>query len=706
MKHFGFLSILIFLFILNASGQNSGQRGDLLIANFEDLPLDPESYWNGSDLSGGFTSGPAFFRNSYDEAFGSWSGFSYSNMANDSIPGFLNQYSAITAEGFDPVASGGVNYAVAYVSTDWITAEQIPIVLDVTGKSAGNVQGFYVTNSTWAALAMENGDEFTKKFGGETGDDPDYFKLYTWGYADGLPTDTVGFYLADYRFPDNGNDYIVNTWEWVDLSSLGPVDSLKFMMESTDTGQFGINTPTYFCLDDLTFTAMSHYISEVLEYKPAPGQLINTVPWGVPSSANSITGGVNGTLSLGAFGGYVVFQFEGPVENHPDNPYGVDFTIFGNAYQDWSEPGIVSVMKDENGNGLPDDTWYELAGSDYRFTSTVSGYEVTYTNPGASGENVPWADNLGNEGVIHTTSTHTQPYYPQPDSFPGIPAGSYLLSGTRIIPTIDSSGAIIRSFRRSFGYADNTAKISGQPTIPDNPYTTEIENSGGDAFDISWAVDPGGNYVDLDRIHFVKVHNGVLANAGYLGELSTEIRGAVDVPPDASVNGQMQTVVIRDLPPLIKTSTYQMEVLAFEAGRVNHDAEILWMTSKPEASVSDGHLLTVTESGELELTAYLTEDPTISETVSVVVELSSSVNDPVIESPEPGIFPNPSTNSIIIRNVTECSVIILNTSGQVMYRNDKYSRKDIIDVSSFPVGIYFVRFMAANGFSTLKLIRI
>ena len=112
-------------------------------------------------------------------------------------------------------------------------------------------------------------------------------------------------------------------------------------------------------------TMQAQYISEVLEYKPAPGQFINSSPWGIPNSAKSLIGGVTGSMSLGAFGGYVVFKFANPVENDPDNPYGVDFTIYGNPLDEWSEQGIVSVMQDENGNGLPDDTWYELAGSDY-----------------------------------------------------------------------------------------------------------------------------------------------------------------------------------------------------------------------------------------------------------------------------------------------------------------------------------------------------
>jgi len=124
----------------------------------------------------------------------------------------------------------------------------------------------------------------------------------------------------------------------------------------------------------------AQYISEVIQYVPAPGQLVNTA-WGSPRSAASLVGGMNGSMTLGSFGGYVVFRLEGPVDNHPDNPYGVDFTIYGNPVAEWSEPGIVSVMKDVNYNGNPDDTWYELAGSDYFFSSTLKDYRVTYENP-------------------------------------------------------------------------------------------------------------------------------------------------------------------------------------------------------------------------------------------------------------------------------------------------------------------------------------
>ena len=61
----------------------------------------------------------------------------------------------------------------------------------------------------------------------------------------------MDFYLADYRFADNGLDYIVDDWSWVDLTSLGAVDKLQFGLSSTDNGFFGMNTPAYFAMDNM-----------------------------------------------------------------------------------------------------------------------------------------------------------------------------------------------------------------------------------------------------------------------------------------------------------------------------------------------------------------------------------------------------------------------------------------------------------------------
>jgi len=101
-------------------------------------------------------------------------------------------------------------------------------------------------------LSMKNGDAFAKRFGGESGGDPDFFKITIRKWLNGEQgQDSVDFYLADYRFEDNSLDYIVQEWSYVNLESLGGVDSLEFSLSSSDVGAFGMNTPAFFCIDDI-----------------------------------------------------------------------------------------------------------------------------------------------------------------------------------------------------------------------------------------------------------------------------------------------------------------------------------------------------------------------------------------------------------------------------------------------------------------------
>ena len=222
------------------------------VAPFDDLPLAAESYWNGLDGSGGFQSGGAYFYNNFVDWGGgatSWDGWAYSNITDNTTPGYGNQYSAYTGGG----ANGSSNYGVSYIPLDWMTGsyDPIPTRVDLLGNSNGyQVSGAYFTNTTYAALAMRDGEVPAKQFGGTTGDDPDWFKLIITGI--GSEANPVEYFLADYRFADNGQDYIVDEWVWVDLSSLGDVTGLEFNVASSDVGDFGINTPTYFAMDDLT----------------------------------------------------------------------------------------------------------------------------------------------------------------------------------------------------------------------------------------------------------------------------------------------------------------------------------------------------------------------------------------------------------------------------------------------------------------------
>ncbi len=212
------------------------------VATFEDVELGSDSYWNGADGSGGINSGDFYFYNDYNTEWSSWSGFAVSNMKDIANGGYENQYSAIAGAG----ANESKNYAVAYFYGKTGISFENPLQLS----------GFYITNSTYAYLSMKDGDAVSKKFGGNDGTDADYFKLLISGTdIYGEATGTVEFYLADFRSDNSEEDYIVNSWKWVDLSPLGVVDSLYFWFESSDVGDYGINTPTYFCLDDFNGTS-------------------------------------------------------------------------------------------------------------------------------------------------------------------------------------------------------------------------------------------------------------------------------------------------------------------------------------------------------------------------------------------------------------------------------------------------------------------
>jgi hypothetical protein len=221
-----------------------------VVVNFEDLTLAPNSFYNGSDGAGGFTSRCAFFNNSYNPTFDSWSGWSYSNTTDTTTPGVPNQYSAYTGGGFN-----SENYGVAFTFSPGNAYINLP--------KGFTPQSIRITNTTYAALSMLNGDQFAKKFGGASGNDPDFFLLTITGLdASNNTVGIVQFYLADYRFANNSKDYIVNEWQRVNLSSLEGATKLSFALTSSDNDpQFGLNTPAYFAIDNLVLLSSDSMIT-------------------------------------------------------------------------------------------------------------------------------------------------------------------------------------------------------------------------------------------------------------------------------------------------------------------------------------------------------------------------------------------------------------------------------------------------------------
>ena len=382
----------------------------------------------------------------------------------------------------------------------------------------------------------------------------------------------------------------------------------------------------------ITYATRNCYATKILEYQPAVGQFRCENAWDNPVEffENRERG-----LSLGALGGYVVLGFDQPIYNNPQNPYGVDFTVEGNSFVAaekgvWTEPGAVQVMEDKNGNGLPDDgEWYELAGSDYWLSTTKRNVELTYYNPHYNDRyTVPWAmkweengETKYEYGAVVTNSFHKHTFYPDyyynqdnPDESmrwynPSISRDSITFTGmTNIRGCIDMrSPSYIEFYSYSgFGYCDNKGFVKDDARIAQNPYgRPSLGETAGDGMDISWAVDKDGNYVDLEKIDFVKVYTAGQVIAGWLGEWSTEVLDCAITLPDPEYVPQdyyYNYVGITQLQvPLGHTCQY--EGFLFKNGRPVKDAtQRWWLTMDKEGLITDG----VDAIAEIDNTGFLT----------------------------------------------------------------------------------------------------
>ena len=209
------------------------------ISNFEEVTLNSNGFNNGSDTTGGYSSGGLRFVNQYNTEFFFWSGFAASQLTDSVTSGFSNQYSAYAGAAFD-----GSKFGLAYASSPVFIKNEEP-------ASPKRLLSFRFTNNTYAALSMKNGDAFSKKFGGISGNDPDFFLLTVYNYSGGSITDSAAYFLADYRFANNAEDNIVKGWRLAEPNFPNPFDSIAFRLTSSDNGTFGMNTPAYFCIDHI-----------------------------------------------------------------------------------------------------------------------------------------------------------------------------------------------------------------------------------------------------------------------------------------------------------------------------------------------------------------------------------------------------------------------------------------------------------------------
>lgn len=271
------------------------------------------------------------------------------------------------------------------------------------------------------------------------------------------------------------------------------------------------------------------YVAQVLEYRPAPGQFVNIYPAYEDGNTeadmlakvetlvvNRV--GSNNYVCLGAWGGYITFRFDHPLVNVPGE---ADLKIYGNAlvsnmpsedeYTYGSmEPGIIYVSRDDNADGLPNDTWYEIAGSES--ARTRRQYSVTYYNDQG---NVPYEDCDGNVDYIYRNTFHMQQSYCPL----WLDDDEWTFTGSLLPKNINPTTYESYMYPDGYGYSDMWRNDDERSNIQ-----------------LDWAIDAAGQPAHLDYVHFVRVQTGTLINkwgpSGLSGEMSTEFCGAEDLHPD------------------------------------------------------------------------------------------------------------------------------------------------------------------------------
>lgn len=340
--------------------------------------------------------------------------------------------------------------------------------------------------------------------------------------------------------PYSGNIYITEAYSYTvtgDVLCFNQNGQLQFRLN-----RIGLNPNTVVFSNRASSTdteeeeqpspdAPSAYANKVLAYCPAPGQFMNTSTTAYEKgfSAEDVRRKAEEKLkdpylcllSLGGFGGSIVVGFDHTVPNI-NGAY--DFKIYGNASYDSfgtltgalggsSEPGIVLVSKDVNGNGLTDDEWYELKGSEYDSKHTIKDYAITYHRPASPLSSVKWTDNQGNTGYVYRNETHTKnDYYPawiEEDEMTFY--GSRLKDNAVNEPRPGMPEHWV-GYCYAYGYADN-----------------HPNDEKGALFKIDWAVDKEGRAVKLDGIDFVKIYTAVNQYCGWMGEISTEVQAVEDL---------------------------------------------------------------------------------------------------------------------------------------------------------------------------------
>ena len=229
------------------------------VVTFEDVDLGSNKYMEPAvqdqtatyDWSSGNV---AYF--SYDYkwwgSYSSWQGFKVSKDTDTSTKDYTNQYSSITGSGAGGSSQYGIFYAVSSNMTlDSSTGVATTDMSIMSFEEEVQISSIDLVNTTYSYYSMLEGDGYAAS--PITGSDY-YMNLIIYGIdANGDVSDMITWFMGS-------GEKISDSWETVDLSSLGGVIALGFAIETnytSDYTQYGsgicANYPVYVAFDNIAY---------------------------------------------------------------------------------------------------------------------------------------------------------------------------------------------------------------------------------------------------------------------------------------------------------------------------------------------------------------------------------------------------------------------------------------------------------------------
>jgi hypothetical protein len=256
-----------------------------------------------------------------------------------------------------------------------------------------------------------------------------------------------------------------------------------------------------------------------------------------------------------------------------------------------------------------------------------------------------------------------------------------------------------------FGYADNKPRKNGYSGWePDNPYTTEIEGTGADGFDISWAIDSNNNYVELNQIDFIKIQTAVNATAGWLGEISTEVLAVVDVESNGNLTGNDKLVVIEPTRSTLNIGeSIDFNAFAFVKGRLEPNENLSWTTSNETvATINETGKLEALSEGFCYVYAQWESHTDITDSIKIKVYAPTDIAKPEVSKFY--LYPNPAKDFVrLSENNDFTHYTIYNSVGNRVY--ESVFSNNQISLQSLNSGLYFIEFRGKGVSLTKKIIK-